>query len=112
MSILGKNLALIRKQHNLTQKKVSEFLGISMRTYQTYEQGTRKPSIDTLKTLSTLFKTPINSFTEGLSPELSPETATNNFIKMITNPAISTQEKQKCATIVFNILLANMEFKL
>lgn len=53
--INNKKLKFLRESENLTQQEVSSLLGISVRTYQCYEQGTRKPPLDKAKKISDLF---------------------------------------------------------
>ncbi len=46
--MFGKRLRAMRMKHGLTQQKISELLGIALRTYQHYEEGNRSPSLDCL----------------------------------------------------------------
>ena len=46
--MFNKRLRLMRMKKNLTQQKFSDLLGIALRSYQCYEQGTRTPSFDML----------------------------------------------------------------
>lgn len=48
----GKRLRDVRMKRNLTQRAISEHLGIALRTYQCYEQGTREPGLDMLTSLA------------------------------------------------------------
>lgn len=48
-------LKLCRKQTNVTQKALSDYLEISERAYQHYELGTREPSFDTAIKLADYF---------------------------------------------------------
>ncbi len=52
----NEKLKISRKSCGMTQRSVAEFLGISERAYQHYENGSREPNIDTLVRLSILFK--------------------------------------------------------
>ena len=52
----NEKLNISRKSCGMTQRSVAEFLGISERAYQHYENGSREPNIDTLVRLSILFK--------------------------------------------------------
>lgn len=44
-----------KKNSDLTQEEASKKLSIGLRTYRSYEQGTRIPKIDTLKRIATEF---------------------------------------------------------
>lgn len=45
-----------REKHNLTQKAVAAYLGMKLRTYQSYEERRAEPSLFTLKTLADLYQ--------------------------------------------------------
>lgn len=55
-----------------TQQKTAELLGIALRTYQHYEEGSRCPSLDLLKQIGEIFNVPVDyllgrdSFLESL----------------------------------------------
>ena len=53
--MLKEKLKEIRKQHNLTQQKVAEHLGITQSTYAYYETGRNEPDLETLKKLADLY---------------------------------------------------------
>jgi len=42
-------------EHGITQSKMSEHLGMQVRSYQNYEQGTRIPPYDTLVKIADIF---------------------------------------------------------
>ncbi|MGI8314906.1 helix-turn-helix domain-containing protein [Halobacillus mangrovi] len=52
MSNVSKRLKELRKAHKLSQKQVSEILGISESGYGYYEQGRNEPSIEMIKKLA------------------------------------------------------------
>lgn len=45
----------LRKQNKATQKQMAEFLGVSTRAYQYYEEGNRYPDFDGLIALADHF---------------------------------------------------------
>lgn len=49
------NLKQLRMQENMTQREVAEVLGVSVRTYQNYEQGMRTPPLPMAKKIADLF---------------------------------------------------------
>lgn len=53
--MISKQLTIIRKQHNLTMKEVSEAIGVSLSAYQKYENGTRDVSTEILSRFADLF---------------------------------------------------------
>jgi len=48
MKELNKRLKLIRKALGLTQKEMSNMMGVSLRVYQYYEKGEQKPTYEKL----------------------------------------------------------------
>lgn len=58
----GVALKTLRKQKNLTQKEVAEFLNISTTSYSRYEQDLREPDHKTLALLSVLFDVSMGDF--------------------------------------------------
>lgn len=67
-------LKTLRKDIGYTQKEVAERLHMATSTYQTYEQGACEPNIDTLISMSHLFKVSVdeiigNNFEKQLEPE-------------------------------------------
>ena len=44
MLILAERLSLLRKERDMTQKEVSQELGISLNSYQRYETDEREPT--------------------------------------------------------------------
>lgn len=59
--MLKDNIKKARLQAGLTQKEVSEKLGIAQPNYARYEQGKRIPKIDTLEKLAHIFQTTTDS---------------------------------------------------
>ena len=52
--MFGKRLRATRLSRGMTQEKLSEAAGVALRTYQAYEQGTRRPSFEILVKLADL----------------------------------------------------------
>lgn len=50
-----KNLKLLRKQHNLSQKEIGNIFHASQNTVSQWENGTRKPSYDIIKEIADYF---------------------------------------------------------
>lgn len=56
--MFGKRLRSVRMARHLTQQRISDLVGIALRTYQCYEQGVREPSLDTLVKLADILNVP------------------------------------------------------
>ena len=57
---IAKNLKILRREKNVTQKEVAQHLNIDVTTLSHYETGIRMPDIDTLIALSRYYNTDIN----------------------------------------------------
>ena len=44
--MFGKRLREVRMARNLTQQKLSDAVGLALRSYQCYEQGAREPPLE------------------------------------------------------------------
>ena len=58
--MLGENLVNLRKAKKISQKEVSEYLGISRVTYTNYELNNREPNISAIIKLSNFYNIPID----------------------------------------------------
>lgn len=54
--MFNKKLREIRIKRALTQQNLADMVGLALRSYQCYEQGTREPSLDMLIKLSDALK--------------------------------------------------------
>ena len=57
MAIFTKRLKELRQKNNLTQKELSDILGISQGSYANWENGKREPSLDNVVKLSKILDT-------------------------------------------------------
>lgn len=86
--MLGERLKQIRQEHRLTQKEVSNLIGITAQTYNGYEKGKYEPSAETLVRLAYLYQTTVdylvakNSDPRNPDAELKDELATYDPEKM------------------------------
>ena len=55
MKCIGNRLKLLRKQHNLTQRQIADFLEISQSLYARIEAGDRNPKLSKLTKLCDLY---------------------------------------------------------
>lgn len=58
----NERLKNIRKRSKITQKAVADYLGITLRTYQRYEEGTIEPPLSTINSISKYFDMPLDCF--------------------------------------------------
>lgn len=57
---IARNLKVLRKEKNVTQREVARHLNIDVTTLSHYETGIRMPDIDTLIALARYYDTDIN----------------------------------------------------
>ncbi|WP_430622555.1 helix-turn-helix domain-containing protein [Adlercreutzia faecimuris] len=50
--MFGKRLRQARMDAGLTQQALADLIGVSLRNYQNYEQGSRNPPLDTLASIA------------------------------------------------------------
>lgn len=86
---IGKNMAELRKQFNLTQAEICGVVGVNCSTYKHYELGDRGTPISVIKDLANFYKVSTNYFFENM-PELSLEE--NNELLIYKN---SSEDKGK-----------------
>ena len=60
LNIFHERLKYLRKNNNITQKTISNYLEIHINSYQKYEQGTREPNFDTLLKIANYFNVSID----------------------------------------------------
>lgn len=53
-----KQLRAVRMKRGFTQQALADAVGVALRSYQCYEQGTREPSLELLVTLADVLKVP------------------------------------------------------
>ena len=56
ITVLSRNLKILRKQKNLTQQQMANILNVSQQAYARYEKGDREPDLSTLIKLAEFFK--------------------------------------------------------
>lgn len=57
---LGESLKRFRKERGLTQKQVSDAVGINLRLYQGYESGQTNPATSTVINIADAFNVPLD----------------------------------------------------
>ena len=58
---IGKNLRNLRCKHNLKQKDVALFLGVSVAVYSSYETDKHEPTLSDIIGLSELYNTTVDN---------------------------------------------------
>lgn len=56
--MFGKKLREARIARNFTQQRLADAVGLALRSYQCYEQGTREPPLDMLVKLADILEVP------------------------------------------------------
>lgn len=92
----GRFIAQLRKQHNLTQEKLGEKLGVTNKTISRWENGNYMPDIEMLQLLSREFGVSINELLSGeyLSDEEFRKKADENVITISKSSAFSFEERK------------------
>lgn len=72
----SKQLKLLRVENNCKQKEIADYLNLTLRAYQHYEEGNRFPPIETIIALSKKYKIP---FMEVLFGKTTLKTLPINF---------------------------------
>lgn len=67
---IGKNMADMRSKFNLTQKDISQVVGVNVSTYKHYELGDRCAPLVVIRDLANFYKISTDYFFENM-PELS-----------------------------------------
>lgn len=62
--MFSKKLRETRMYRNITQKKLADTIGLALRSYQCYEQGTREPPLDMLVKLADALEVPTDYLLE------------------------------------------------
>ncbi len=75
---IGEKIKLLRKNLNLTQSYVADFVGVTPAIISMYEQDRRSPSVNVLTKLSNLFQIDIDDLL-GLRTQIHIDELTNYF---------------------------------
>lgn len=81
--IIANNIRAERNRNDLTQEETAEFLGITVRTYNTYENDAKNIGAFMLGKLANLFKCNVNAFYVGTN-FTKRESTYNNSINQET----------------------------
>lgn len=98
--MLGDNLRKLRKERNLIQQEVADFLKVNRVTYTQYELNKREPDNETLQRLSTFFGVTPNDLLNA-TPTPPREKKPKDLLKILEqedytlNGQIATQEDRE-----------------
>ena len=65
------NIKNVRENNNLTQKECAEYFGVTLRAWQTYEQGVSEPKYEMLCKIADRFKV-TTDYLLGRTPQTNP----------------------------------------
>ena len=92
---IGRFIAALRKERDLTQEQLGEKLGVTNKTVSRWENGNYMPDVEMLSLLSKEFGVSINELISGerLAAEDFKKAADNNLITALDNSAFTLKEK-------------------
>lgn len=92
---IGKFIAELRKENNLTQERLGEKLGVTNKTVSRWENGNYMPNIEMLSLLSKEFDVSINELISGerLDAESFKKAAEDNLVTALNNSTFTLKEK-------------------
>lgn len=96
---VGRFIAELRKEKELTQKQLAENLGVTDKAVSKWETGKCYPDIETIEKLSIIFDVSINEILSGkkINPENIQENADKNIVLALKN---TKRVKQKGQIII------------
>ena len=92
---IGKFIAALRKEKNMTQERLGEKLGVTNKTVSRWENGNYMPDVEMLSLLSKEFGVTINELISGerLGTEDYKQIADNNLVTALKNSTFTLKEK-------------------
>lgn len=95
MISIGKFIASLRKEKNLTQEQLGEKLGVTNKTVSRWETGTYLPPAEMLLSMSELFSVSINEILSGrrLSDEEYKKSAEENLRQTVAASSFEVRER-------------------
>ncbi len=106
-TMIGKFLAELRKERNLTQEQLGEQIGVSNKTVSRWETGNYLPPVDALLELSRLYHISINEILSGqrLDDEEYKSNAEENMTAVLEDLEANRETTRKHWRRVFYIFL-------
>jgi len=72
---IGKNIAILRKQHNMSQGALAEKLFVTPQAVSRWERSETQPDVDTIKKIAQIFGVTVEEVVEGTVSGLRPVVA-------------------------------------
>lgn len=94
---IGKFIANLRKEKNLTQEQLAEKLGVTDKSVSRWENGRCLPDVSLYKDLCNILGITLNEFFAGekIKEEKFKEQADNNLFNALENSSFTLKEKIK-----------------
>ncbi len=87
-----RRLAELRRDRNLTQEEIANFLGVGRTTYAMYEQGNREMDYELLLKLADYYQVSLDYIFERSNIPIHPESYTDDEIEFMTKALILYKE--------------------
>ena len=94
---IGKFIAKLRKEQNLTQEELSKKLGVSAKSVSRWENGRCLPDVSLYKDLCSILGITLNEFFAGekIKEENFKKQADNNLLSALENSSFTLKERIK-----------------
>ena len=104
---IGKFIANLRKEKNLTQEQLAEKLGVTDKSVSRWENGRCLPDVSLYKDLCNILGITLNEFFAGekIKEEKFKEQADNNLFNALENSSFTLKEKIKYFGSIYNLWL-------
>ena len=99
MEKVGRKIAELRKNHNMTQLELADKIGISFQAVSNWERGNSMPDISKLPELASLFDVTIDELL-GEKSELVESAAKGDIKEYLEHNDISSEEIRKVAPVL------------
>ena len=76
MKTTGDRIFELRKQKGYSREALAKLCGVSSKSIQNYENGSRVPIIDNIKKIATVLETSVDYLIKGVEVDLSTEALT------------------------------------
>jgi transcriptional regulator with XRE-family HTH domain len=102
--ILGDKLKMLRKERGLTQSQVAEKIGQERSTVACYENGSRKPAVDVLEKIASLYGVTLDYFSDKSDSDIMLQllAQASEFFKSV---GISESDKEKVGMEIMSLYL-------
>ena len=104
-SVLGRNIRKARKSASITQEKLAEYADLSTAFISQIERGIRKPSLETVCSISAILKTSIDDLLKDVVP-LKNISKLDKITLLLKN---RTSSEINLAAILIETLMNNLE---